>query len=369
MRPNDNQRSSDPERWRDGKLGAAFQAVVTLSVPIPPAECPPVTPERTVRRGPVVLALTVAAAMVLATTVGATEVLRWAHSVTSFVGLSRVSPVETNPSPSPSPARRRRPPGPMAVPPVAPSEMPSSAPTPTPTPTPAPAPAPVSVPSPAPAGAVGPPPSRRGPRNLAIAPTSPPANAAETIAEQAAPPPQQPASPPAPTAARAENEAAVIARAFRTLRRENDPAGALRLLDSRAADLRGGALESEAKVARIEALLSLGRREEALRTLETLTEDRGQKSWERTVLRGELRAEIGRCPQALVDFDTVEVATRGSSSRNDLRARALLGRGVCRARMGDNAAARTAFEQLVRELPTEKPAAAAEKWLQTRESR
>jgi hypothetical protein len=63
-----------------------------------------------------------------------------------------------------------------------------------------------------------------------------------------------------------------LATALLKLRRQRDPAGALAVLDDPVLRQAGQALAPEVRVARIEALLALGRHAEALSTLESLPE-------------------------------------------------------------------------------------------------
>jgi hypothetical protein len=101
----------------------------------------------------------------------------------------------------------------------------------------------------------------------ASAPTTPaagapaaaaPSPAAPTAAATAAPPP---AAPPSKTASRLREEAALVRQAERQL--ASDPAAALRLTDERRRRFPDGALDQEAEVVTIDALLRLGRRTEA----------------------------------------------------------------------------------------------------------
>ena len=74
-----------------------------------------------------------------------------------------------------------------------------------------------------------------------------------------------PVAPPGPP-----NEVGLLAQAYRHLRVDRDAAAALERLDEYAAHFPAGALRLESEVARVEALLMLGRRPEALRALDAL---------------------------------------------------------------------------------------------------
>jgi len=84
--------------------------------------------------------------------------------------------------------------------------------------------------------------------------------------EAAAPPASAPEPAPAPTvldaASRLREEALLVRNAERLL--GSDPAGALRLTEERGRSFSGGALDQEAEVVAIDALLRLGRRDAAL---------------------------------------------------------------------------------------------------------
>lgn len=129
--------------------------------------------------------------------------------------------------------------------------------------------------------------------------------------------------------------AELVANAFRDLRSRGDAAGALQALDDYDRRFPNGVLRSESRVARVEALLTLDRRKEALRLLET-ADGGGALTRDVRVTRGELRAESNRCAEALRDFDAVLAARDGDAAGG----RALYGRAGCRLRAGDNQGAR-----------------------------
>jgi hypothetical protein len=110
-----------------------------------------------------------------------------------------------------------------------------------------------------------------------------------------------------------------------------------------------GKLRPEAERARVDALLRLERRRQALEVLERM--GLGELgAGELRVLRGELRAESGRYRPAIEDFDTV----LGASPQTRLEERALYGRAVSRARSADGAASRRDFERYLQRFPNGK---------------
>ena len=196
--------------------------------------------------------------------------------------------------PAPAP-RPRRPRSPIAVALAPAREDPAVQPTPSPAPAPPPVPA-------------APPPE-----------TAPPAPAAAP-----APAPSPPPALPSPLA----QEVAAIADGVRKLRREHDPAGALAALDRYRARFPGGAMARESERLRVEALVALGRRREALERLEALGVD-GDLALR--LARAELSIPA-RCQRALGDFDAVVAAAPSA-----LLERALHGRARCRRELGDAA--------------------------------
>ena len=173
-----------------------------------------------------------------------------------------------------------------------------------------------------------------------------------------------PAAPPAIEAHRSSRErrsvesaetvgAAQIADAFRDLRSRGDAAAALHSLDQYDRRFPNGVLHAESRVARIEALLLLDRRREALGLLETagagaaLTRDA-------RVTRGELLVDANRCADATRDFDAL-LAARDDDAAGG---RALYGRASCRLRGGNNSGARGDLARYL-SLHADGPSAAA----------
>src|SRR6185295_2257611 len=147
-----------------------------------------------------------------------------------------------------------------------------------------------------------------------------------------------------------------------TLRAGRDPAGALDVLDLYRQRFPAGRLVAEASLARVEALLALGRRPEALSVVETMPDAPGERARDRALLRGELRAEAGRCTEALADFTLAE-SRAGSSLRPAVEARAVWGQAACHARLGQIAPARRDFGRYLAAYPRERSAADARRWL------
>jgi predicted Zn-dependent protease len=122
----------------------------------------------------------------------------------------------------------------------------------------------------------------------------------------------------------------------------------------------GGVLAPEAAMLRAEALLQIGRKGDALVELDGLSLAQMPNSDEHHVLRGELRAAVGRWREALADFDIVLRSHAGESADivapTDVKARgrlerALWGRALARSRLGDNAGARADLQECLRRFP------------------
>jgi hypothetical protein len=121
---------------------------------------------------------------------------------------------------------------------------------------------------------------------------------------------------------------AQLAAALERLRAGKDAGGALALLDEHRRRFPGGALGDEARVVRVEALLALGRSREALEELEELPGPLLERSRRLRVVRGELRAAHGRCPQAREDFAAV---AQGEGAGEEISLRVERGRAACAA--------------------------------------
>jgi hypothetical protein len=168
-------------------------------------------------------------------------------------------------------------------------------------------------------------------------PAPPPFPAPPLPMPRALPVPQLPPPATAVAGSPPDRELALIATAVRKLRADDDPRGALAILDEHGARFPQGSLAREATLARVETLLALDRRAEALRVLDGATIADLPRARAVRATRGELRAELGRCADALKDFALL----LSSEQRDEYGERALYGRAACRARGGDAARAWT----------------------------
>ena len=158
-------------------------------------------------------------------------------------------------------------------------------------------------------------------------------------------PPAAPSDNPSALA----QESRLLAGAIHKLRQEHDPKQALAMLDEHRARFGAkGALEPEANVTRIEALLRLGRHDQALGLLDGLALTTAGVGREMLVARAELRAEKGRRAAALNDFNSLLSADAPPDLVSE---RALYGRATCRAQMGDGARARADLQNYLARFP------------------
>jgi hypothetical protein len=134
---------------------------------------------------------------------------------------------------------------------------------------------------------------------------------------------------PPPASSALARETRLLGPALAALRRDRDPRAALEGLTGYLAAFPGGVLRREADVARVEALLLLGRKREALGVLEELPPGHSDQDRELSLVRGELRASDD-CARALADFAAVLAAPLPPP----LAERALFGQAACRARLG-----------------------------------
>ena len=241
--------------------------------------------------------------------------------------------------------RARRPP---AVPPIA--EATDSAPAVAPPPVPgpaldAPAPALAHTATPAPAAAA---PAAATPRPTATSTAA--ALPALTGGATAALVPAPPARPPSALAL----ETSGLGDALTLLRQRHDAVGALAALDAYDARFPRGTLHREATIARVDALLLLGKDDQALAALRTLALQPRGRDQELRVIRGELAAPSS-CRAAVADFDRALT----EAPPTPLVERALHGRAVCLARLGDAAAATRDFRDYLRRFPDGRFAAEA----------
>jgi hypothetical protein len=104
-------------------------------------------------------------------------------------------------------------------------------------------------------------------------------------------------------------EARSLAAALARWRRDRDGEAALALLGAHDRRFPHGAFSVESKVARAEILLALARRGEALAVLDSLSLVSLPRARELQTLRGELRANAGRCRDARQDLTAVLAST------------------------------------------------------------
>jgi hypothetical protein len=119
------------------------------------------------------------------------------------------------------------------------------------------------------------------------------------------------------------------------LRQRRDGAAALATLNEYLDHYPRGMLAGEARGARIDALLLLQRKGEALKALDATRLEPVGRGQELLVIRGELRARRD-CAGAIRDFELV----LGRAAPAPLEERALFGRAVCRRRQGNEEGAR-----------------------------
>lgn len=157
----------------------------------------------------------------------------------------------------------------------------------------------------------------------------------------------RPSVAPAPTS-RLGLEAASLERGIKALRGK-DAARALELLERHLAEFPAGALRLEARVARLDALLLLGRREEARRELLTLPLNEVGRKQELRLVRAELEAEHD-CRRAIADFDAL--LGEGRALPSGWAERALFGRGACLLKLGDEPRAERDFALYLERFPS-----------------
>ncbi|RYZ04144.1 MAG: hypothetical protein EOO73_24985 [Myxococcales bacterium] len=141
-------------------------------------------------------------------------------------------------------------------------------------------------------------------------------------------------------------EASSLEGALKILRR-GEGERALEALDRHLLAFPGGALELEARVARLDAELMLGHRQAARRTLALLPLDRVGRKQELRLIRAELTADDD-CRLALTDFQALNEQTLPSAWAE----RALFGRGACLSKLGDHAGAERDFALYLERFPS-----------------
>jgi len=202
------------------------------------------------------------------------------------------------------------------------------------------------------ASAVGPAPSvasaaRRSPRSAPVA-------TPQVVEAPALAPPTESSAPlaPVPSASVASSrlglEAASLQVALSALRGggQDNARRALAALDRHMEQFPRGTLELEARVARVDALLVLGRRQEARRELSSLPVDAVGRKHELRLIRAELRAEDD-CRGALEDFRVLVEQPLPAAWAE----RALFGRGLCLLKLGDEAGAKRELARYLERFP------------------
>jgi outer membrane protein assembly factor BamD (BamD/ComL family) len=131
------------------------------------------------------------------------------------------------------------------------------------------------------------------------------------------------------------------------LREDKNPTAALATLDEYARAYPQGRLLHEAAVARLEAYMVAGRRDEALTALEGTLPALQPLGRSELVLRGELRASHGSFAAAHDDF----AAARARGGNDEIASRALLDLARMQQSLGDEAGAEENLRRYVNEFP------------------
>lgn len=205
-------------------------------------------------------------------------------------------------------------------------------------------PAPVVVAAPPVQAPAAPPALRQG--TPEPAPVAAPQPASEPVSSAAFP---ALALPVASVSSRLGLEAASLEAALSALKAggKANASRALQAIDQHLQKFPGGTLELEARVARVDALLVLGRRQEARRELSSLPIERVGRKNELRLIRAELRADDD-CRGALSDFQVLVDQSLPSAWAE----RALFGRGACLLKLGDQAAADRDFDRYLERFPS-----------------
>ena len=250
---------------------------------------------------------------------------RWSPNKSSAPAANPTPPVK------PPATRKRSMPAPveteLPAPVAAPIETPPLATSPT---------SPLSLPAP----------SRPAPVRLARRDSMPP------LLPGPPPPPNLPVMPAPPSPITVEQ--ALLGDILKLLRTEHNPKAALALLDEHARRFPDTVLAPEAGMFRAEALLTIGRKAEALSVLDGLPLASMPSRNERLVLRGEFRSVAGRWQEALADFEMpLSVLKSGFDARSrEVLERALWGRASARSHLGDEAGVRADLVRYLREFPS-----------------
>jgi hypothetical protein len=182
---------------------------------------------------------------------------------------------------------------------------------------------------------------------VAVSPSPPDERAAAAAAAEPRAESAPAAAPTVPSRSALALESESLQRALVALRREHDARSALALLDEHEARFPRGELGLEAGAARVDALLLLERRAEALKQLERMPLEGAGPRADLLLLRAEMGADSD-CARALADFDRV-LAKRAAPAIDE---RALYGRAACRLRMGDGPGAEADLRTYLARYPT-----------------
>lgn len=193
-------------------------------------------------------------------------------------------------------------------------------------------------------------------RSRAAAPhvVSSPSPAPDPIEPPDLAPPPVVTSPPSASALAEESK--LLTEAMRKLRQDDDPTGALSLLDEHDVRFGRAALAPEAALARIEALMKVKRDSEALSLLDGMSPAPNGIGRDLLIARAELRAAAGRCAAAAPDFDRL---LWDDPALDAITERALWGRASCRARNVDAVRARADLKDYLSRFPNGRFAAEA----------
>jgi hypothetical protein len=145
-------------------------------------------------------------------------------------------------------------------------------------------------------------------------------------------------------------ESRMLHAALEQMNVRGDATSALAQLDSYRIRYPTGVLSREADVARVDALLRLGREADALDLLDGAA-DKGFEGYPRPgqlrVLRGELLARLGRCGEAIPIFTSALADPQAGQSAE----RALYGRAHCRATLGEMDGSRSDLDRYLTLYP------------------
>jgi hypothetical protein len=145
-------------------------------------------------------------------------------------------------------------------------------------------------------------------------------------------------------------ESRMLHAALEQMNVRGDATSALAQLDSYRTSYPTGVLSREADVARVDALLRLGREADALALLDGAAHE-GFAGYPRPgqlrVLRGELLARLGRCGEAIPIFTSALADPQAGQSAE----RALYGRAHCRAILGETDGSRSDLDRYLALYP------------------